>query len=149
MLDPDQLDGDQAAVRDSGVITFGTQHIAIRDDEVRVYGERLMDLPEILRMLRIFESVIAHRGRLFVLLISSRVRAAPTPEVRRCIAEWSRHHRINGTALVGGNAVTRAVVTLTARAISLLRQDAQPLIFVETEAEARRWFDEVRKKAAR
>ena len=149
MLNLEQLDGDQVAVRDNGVITFGTQHIAIRDDEVRVYGERLMDLPEIRRMLRIFESVLARRRRLFVLLIAGRVRAAPTPEVRRCIAEWSRNNRITGTALVGGNAVTRAVVTLTARAIALLRQDAQPIIFVESETEARRWFDEVRRKAAR
>ncbi len=146
VTDLEQRDEDLAAVRDNGFIEFADTHIAVRDDEVRLQGTRLMDIIEIQRLLRIFEMVIARRGQLFLMLIAGQVRATPTPEVRRCIAEWGRHHRVTGTALVGGNAVTRAVVTLTARALAILRQDVQPITFVETETAARRWFDELRKK---
>ena len=113
MADLDPLYPDQAVVHNGGVIEFGTQHLAIAGEEVRVYGERLMDLPEIQRLLRIFEMVIARHGRLFVLLIAGKVRATPSPEIRRCIAEWGRRHRVSGVALVGGTTVTRAVVSLT------------------------------------
>ena len=146
-IDPQRAE-DEAAVRDNGVITIGITSVAIHDDEVRVSGERLMKLPEIQRMLGIFEMVLSHRGRLFLLFVAGKSSGTPNPETRRYLAEWGRRNNVNGTALVGGSTLTRTVVTLTVRAVSLLRRNPLPLIFVETEAEARTWFDELRTKAA-
>ena len=142
----EQLDGDEAAVRDGGLVDFGAQRLSITGDQVRLHGERVMNLPEIQRMLHIFEQLIARHGRLFVLLIANQSSEVPSPAVRRYLAEWSRHHRITGVALVGGTVITRALVTLTARAASLVRKDTQPLNFVETEAAAQEWFDGLRGK---
>lgn len=62
------------------------------------------------------------------------------PATRRWIAEWNQQHRVNGVAIYGGGVVMRTLLTLLLNAISLLRSQRVPSVFVKTEADARTWL---------
>jgi hypothetical protein len=75
-----------------------------------------------------------------------------TPEARRVVAEETRKDALAGvraSAAVGASFTTRVLLTLLLRAIRMLRPDKhRPWTFVETEAEARAFLDEQRKRGA-
>jgi hypothetical protein len=75
-------------------------------------------------------------GRLGSMSPGARTRAAKTP-VRR---------ENKGMVIFNGTFRQRVVVTLVDKATSLLQPEAPPLVFLSTEAEARAWIDNRRRK---
>ena len=74
-----------------------------------------------------------------------------TPEARRIAAEGPKRGAatmpIRGNAVVGASYQIRILGAMVSRAAALLTPaNAVPLRFVDTESEARAWFDELRRK---
>lgn len=62
------------------------------------------------------------------------------PEARRWIAAWNQQHHVNGAAIYGSGAIMRTLLTLLLNAISLLRRQSVPSVFVKSESDARAWL---------
>jgi hypothetical protein len=77
---------------------------------------------------------------------------ALSPEARRTAAEASKkgvQDVLRGSAVFGASFATRVMVGLMVRAVRILKPGKhRPLAFVETEAEARAFLDEQRKRGA-
>lgn len=73
----------------------------------------------------------------------------PPSENRRLIAEWAGKHPYSGIAVVAPrNPIFVAISHLIVRAVKLIWQSKQPVVFFATEAEARSWIDSLRRRKA-
>lgn len=97
---------------------------------------------EIAAVLRIIDAMGNGRGRCYVLADVSALSKA-SPETRRLAGQWPGIGRIGGTAIIGANAITRALVMLVSRASIFLSRTPKvgETFFCNTEEEARRWLD--------
>ena len=86
------------------------------------------------------ERVVAEKGRVFLLTDASKTLAISS-EARRYLAERSKTYNITAVANVVTSPLTRAALTLAARAINLVGKPATQTMFCATEAEARAWID--------
>lgn len=83
-----------------------------------------------------------------LVLVDLRRSGKIAPEARRLSVRLPLKGR--GTAAFGGGFAQRALATLLIKAYELLRPEADsPMIFVETEAEARAWLRERRRALER
>lgn len=87
--------------------------------------------------------VLKQHGHAYV-LADCQAGGALTAETRRWIAEWNRHHRVDGVALYGANLFVRTMISLVLNAISLLGSRAVPARFAKDEGEARAWLASLR-----
>lgn len=125
---------------------IGQHGVEIDGDVVTLRMRGPVSLEETERCLATVEQLMAERGRAF-LLIDHRQVGPSGPEVRRCMAEWARGHRIPGIAILGASLPMRTVSVLLIRGIALLysRPDLiERVTFVRSEAEARAFFTERR-----
>ena len=97
---------------------------------------------EIAVVLRIIDGMGSGRSRCYVLADVSALSKA-SPETRRLASQWPGIGRIAGTAIIGANAITRALVMLVSRASIFLSRTPKigETHFCDTEEEARRWLD--------
>lgn len=90
-------------------------------------------------LIEICEKIEAEHGYFLTLADVRQVGRVPS-EIRRRSAEWGRHHRPGGYACYGSSAMTRTIITLLIRAISLVSKQDTPVMFFASEAEARKWL---------
>lgn len=97
---------------------------------------------EIAAVLRIIDGMGSGKGRCYV-LADVRALSKASPETRRIAGQWPGIGRIGGTAIIGANAITRALVMLVSRASIFLSRTPKigETYFCDTEEEARRWLD--------
>ena len=125
---------------------IGQHGVEIDGDFVTLRMRGPVSLAETERCLGTVEQVMVERGRAF-LLIDHRQVGPSGPEVRRCMAEWARGHKIDGIAIVGASLPMRTVSVLLIRGIALLysRPDLiERVAFARSEAEARAFLAERR-----
>lgn len=87
---------------------------------------------------------LARYGSAYVLVDSSQA-GSILPQTRRWIAEWNTAHQVSGVAIYGSSLVVRTVLTLVLNASALLRSQAVPSAFLQTETEARAWIATLRR----
>jgi hypothetical protein len=68
-----------------------------------------------------------------------------SPAARKLFADASHDMNTRGSALYGASFQTRIIATLVMKAASLLSKRDNPMLFCETEAEAREWLNQKRK----
>jgi hypothetical protein len=135
---------DRAIVASGGNIGIGTHHAVVDGDLVDLYMESVtMTLPEVIYLARIFEAIQQSRGRFFLL---TRNTTPMTSDVRQWIGQWGRRHPIGGVAIIDdGNRISNTLLSLVARALSVLQQTPVPLRFFAREEQARAWLAELRR----
>lgn len=120
------------------------RHLVVADgDVVSVYWDGPANLEEVSAIQRIYEQRLIVHPRLFSVFQVARAHP-PSLEVRKHMAKWRRTHRVAGSAIVGASLPIRAIATLYLRATSLLGLKTWPVRFVDSEAEAQAFFDELR-----
>lgn len=124
---------------------IGTHEIRIEGDTVLLIQQGDYTLDDAIKINAEVGAVLNKLGRVFVLVDQSRA-GQTSPEARRCIMEWNKHHRASGSVVFGGSRVSRATATLVIAATRLFRPDSAPTVFMETEFEARAWITERRGK---
>jgi hypothetical protein len=111
----------------------------VSEDDVRTQFEAIRTLSK-------------HAGHTIFWMSDVRKMGSFTTEARRAVAEETRKDALAGiraSAAFGASFPTRVVVTLLLRAIRALKPaKARPYAFVDTEAEARAFLDEQRKRGA-
>jgi hypothetical protein len=68
-----------------------------------------------------------------------------SPAARKLFADASHEMNTRGSALYGASFQTRIIATLVMKAASLLSKRDNPMLFCETEAEAREWLNQKQK----
>lgn len=120
------------------------RHLVVTDgDVVSVCWDGPANLEEVSAIQRIYEKRLIVHPRLFSVFQVARAHP-PSPEVRKHMAQWRRTHKVAGSAVVGASLPMRAIATLYLRAASLLGLKTWPVCFVDSEAEAQAFFDELR-----
>lgn len=132
-----------ARVSSAAVATesLGGSHTLIVDgDWVEVRAIGTVDLDTVTRLHAVLERVLAdHEGRAFVLADIAAM-GNMTPEARRSVTEWDRHHKVTAAAISGGGFAVRTVLTLVLKAVQLLNHDSLDRVFTGDAAEARAWL---------
>ena len=125
--------------------SVGTHQLTIEDDVLflRQYGDYI--LSDARQMNVEMEAVIRRCGRAFVMVDQSQAGQTP-PDARRCIAEWNKEHQTAGSVIFGSSAISRAVATLVVNASRILNPRGSPIVFTQSEAEARAWIASRREK---
>lgn len=98
---------------------------------------------DVIPMLKLAEEVEAKYGY-YLTIADIRELGHVHPAVRQHGAQWARSHNPAACACYGGSLLARAIVTLTMRAITLVRRQPSPVVFFSTEADARSWLTERR-----
>lgn len=123
---------------------IGKHLVATEGDVVSVHWDGPASLDEMRAIQRIYEVRLLLHPRLYSVFQVTRAHP-PAPEVRRHMAQWRRTHKVSGSAVVGASLPIRAIATLYLRAAALLGLKTWPVRFVDSEAEAHGFFDELRR----
>jgi hypothetical protein len=83
---------------------------------------------------------------LLYLLRDARRGGMTLPETRAQMVKAAHVARWRAVATYGASFQARTIVTLTNKAIRILKEDGPTLAFLDTEAEARAWIEEHRKQ---
>lgn len=122
---------------------IGRHRVVAAGDVVSVYWDGPASLDELSAIQRVYEKRMTVHPRLFSVFQVNRAHPPP-PEVRRQMAHWRRTHKVAGSAIVGASLPIRAIATLYLRAAALLGLKTWPVRFVDSEAAAQAFFDELR-----
>lgn len=69
-----------------------------------------------------------------------RRQGATSADARRLLVEWTRNRQLRAAAMIGGNAIARAMTRLVSSAIRVFNKQAVIVHFVENEKEAEDWI---------
>ena len=69
-----------------------------------------------------------------------RRQGATSADARRLLVEWTRSRQLRAAAMIGGNAVARAMTRLVSSAIRVFNKQAILVYFVDSEAAAEAWI---------
>lgn len=97
------------------------------------------------RLFKLCLGIRAKLGYFLVMIDVTKLGKVPSI-VRQRAVKFGRQWPSSGTVFLGGSIVSRSFVMLTIRAISLLQGTNHSSAFVETEAEARKFFEERRRQ---
>lgn len=124
---------------------IGHHRVAVEGDTIFIILNGDCAPEEIAAVLRIIDGMGSGSSRCYVLADLSALSKA-SPETRRIAGQWPGIGRIAGTAIIGANAITRALVMLVSRASIFLSRIPKvgETHFCNTEEEARRWLDTLR-----
>ena len=122
---------------------IGRHRVVADGDIVSVYWDGPASLDEVTAIQRVYEQRLLAHPCLFSVFQVTRAHPPP-PEVRRHMAHWRRTHKVAASAVVGASLPIRAIATLYLRAAALLGLKTWPVRFVDSEAEAQAFFDELR-----
>lgn len=124
-------------------VQIGAHSLDVNGDLVVVHFDGEVNESEIIEILRHTDSV---QGAYGYHLGLSDIRRLGTisPEVRRYIMQWGKKELRMANACVGASLMSRTLVTLSVRAISLVRNTDAELAFFKRESEARGWLDSQR-----
>lgn len=96
-------------------------------------------------ILRIIDSIGGSKDKIYILADLSALDKV-SPETRRIASQWPGVGRIAGTAIIGATLITRAMVTLVARASTFLShtpKTGEPY-FCKSKEDAQRLIDSLR-----
>lgn len=121
---------------------IGHHRVEIEGDTVYIILNGDCAPEEIAAVLRLIDGIGNGNSRCYVLADVSALSKA-SPETRRIAGQWPGIGRIAGTAIIGANPITRALVMLVSRASIFLSRTPKigETYFCNTEEEARRWLD--------
>lgn len=79
-------------------------------------------------------------GKSLFLLVDLREVKHVESAVRKHMSEWHQNARVVGSAHFGGSMPLRIIAGLVHNAVRLISRRIIPLVFADTEAEARAWI---------
>ncbi|MBL9006174.1 MAG: hypothetical protein JNJ46_18115 [Myxococcales bacterium] len=79
-------------------------------------------------------------SRPYYAICDIRHQGATSAEARRLLVEWTRNRQLRAAAMIGGNAIARAMTRLVSSAIRIFNKQAVNVHFVENEKEAEDWI---------
>lgn len=127
-------------------LKVGQHSVRVEDDTLSLAVSGVMGLDETILVHRELEKLLTEHHRAFV-IVDNRHGSGISPESRRWIGEWNRHHQASGVAVFGNAGATgRALIAIVFAVIRIFRKDALPLVWVKGEAEARTWIAAERNK---
>lgn len=126
-------------------IVVGTHELHVEEDIVYLIQKGDYTRDDAIKMHAEMGHLLNSIGRAFALVDQSRA-GKTDPEARRMIVEWNKKFKASGSAIFGGGVVSRAAATLILSAIRLFVPNTSPVVFKETEAEARAWISAQRAK---
>ena len=122
-------------------------HVIRAEEDVIFYAiHGPISLDDMRALVELGEAISARSGQ-YWLVADVRHMTTVHPDARRFAARNPRLSLFRGAAITGGSVVSRALILLIARAMSLLGSSHVQISFVATEAEARSWV--AAKKAKR
>ncbi|XXT16919.1 STAS/SEC14 domain-containing protein [Sorangium sp. So ce429] len=83
---------------------------------------------------------LSDSGRDVLVLSDARRNESIPPSARKALANGMRSSRLDAVAAFGSSFSVRVIATLTAKSVQLLTQHSYPIVFFDTEAEARAWL---------
>lgn len=113
-------------------------------DIAHVWLKGKLNIREARLLLSLAEREIGTLKGFFLLLDMQHSGDPPEAEARHVLVEWTRKHPPIGAAVVGGNSLMRALITLAAKATATFSNRAAPPRFFATEAQALSWFEQLR-----
>lgn len=124
---------------------IGKHRVRIDGDVFESVNEGAISLKEMQAMMEQIHHGVEYRGVRFLLMNLAKAEA-PSPETRRWMTQ-NPYRGINAVAGYGASRTLRLMSDLMRKAMSLLNPTAQrtPFRLFETEAEARAFFDTLRK----
>ena len=125
---------------------IGKHRVFTEGDVVSVQYDGAVNLSEMAMIQGIYESRLRLHPRLYSVFFVAHA-VPPPPEVRKGMAQWRRQHKVAGTAVIGASLPIRTIGTLYLRATHLLGLRTWPVRFVDNEAEAQAFLDELRTSA--
>lgn len=127
-------------------IPVGPHLVEIEGDVIIVRQRGDFELAHMKEWCRIADGVIAEYGGAFT-ISDFTVSGDFPPESRRYGSEWQNSAKVFGSALFGSSLAQRVLMTMIVRVGSMFRKHpGSPLVSVASEAEARAWVAELRKK---
>ena len=69
-----------------------------------------------------------------------RRQGSTSADARRLLVDWTRNRQLRAAAMIGGNAVARAMTRLVSSAIRVFNKQAILVQFVDSEADAEAWI---------
>jgi hypothetical protein len=128
---------------------LGSADVYIEDDLIfSVVGARKDDgADKSQRFFEIVEPVFKKYPHVFH-LTDARRGFSLNAAARRTYVEWGKTHAFAASAVFGAGTMTRGLLELTSRAISLFGKPL-PMKFCDTEAEARAWLAQQRVRLQR
>lgn len=121
-------------------VQIGAHTLDVDGDLVLVHFDGDVSESEIIEILRHTDSVQGAYG--YHLGLSDVRRLGKiSPAVRRYVMEWGKKEVLMANACFGASLMSRTLVTLSIRAISLIRHLDAELAFFKREGEARDWLN--------
>ncbi len=128
-------------------ISIGPHQVRIEDDivHVRFHGDIIP--PETKELLEVCQRVHQQHGRLFLLFDTVHA-GIVSAESRRMFVQWNLTYPVAAVVNFGGGMVQRALAVLITNAIRIVSKKSPAMAYLSTEAEARDWLNEQRRKFA-
>lgn len=128
-----------------GVHKAGSHELRVEDDVLVLYLRGPLDLEQMKVLADLVEEVEAKHGHYFS-LSDCREAVMVSADARRFVAGWATKHPSAGSAFFGASLIARVAMTLMLRAIAVFMKHPLDTSFFATEAEARAWLAERRKR---
>jgi len=120
-------------------MVVGTHEVRVEEDIVYLIQKGDYTRDDAIKMHAEMGHLLNSIGRVFALVDQSKA-GRTDPEARKMIVEWNKKFKASGSAIFGGSVVSRAAATLIVSALRLFAPNTSPVVFKETEAEARAWI---------
>lgn len=124
---------------------FGPHELYIEGDLVLSIVKGMVTLADVRQLLACMEEVISRYGY-FMLLADNARFVGIDADARRHSALWTADKRILGMATYNASFTARTLLSLIMKGINLLNPNPLQFTFVKSEAEARAWLAEQRRR---